>query len=74
MTSAKQPEIVLIDDRIDGATLRRLVESHFEDTVKYVVDVERGITAVGGELDAEEEAFRCLLRFTPAASRQIPYL
>jgi len=28
----------------------------------------------GGGPGAHEEAFRCLLRFTPAASKQIPYL
>jgi hypothetical protein len=33
-----------------------LVEQHFEDMVKYVIDVERGIAAVGGELHADEEA------------------
>jgi hypothetical protein len=33
-----------------------LVHRHFEDMVKYVVDVERGVAAVGGELHADEEA------------------
>ena len=33
----------------DPAELRRLVAAHFEDMVKNVVDVERGIAAVGGE-------------------------
>jgi len=30
--------------------------------------------AEAAEPDAHLEAFRCLLRFTPAASRQIPYI
>jgi hypothetical protein len=33
-----------------------LVERHFEDMVKFVVDVERRVAAVGGELHADEEA------------------
>ena len=36
--------------------LRRLVERDFEDMVKYVVDVARGVAAVGGDLHADEEA------------------
>lgn len=50
------PEIVIADTRLDRHTLRVLVERHFEDMVKYAVDVERGIAAVGGELQADEEA------------------
>ncbi len=56
MSNAGEPEVVLLERRIEPATLRRLVERHFEDMVKYVVDVERGIAAVGGELHADEEA------------------
>jgi hypothetical protein len=56
MTNAEEPEVVLVNCRIDPVTLRRLVERHFEDMVKYVVDVVRGIAAVGGELHADEEA------------------
>jgi hypothetical protein len=33
-----------------------LVERDFEDMVKYVVDVARGVAAVGGDLHADEEA------------------
>ena len=46
----------MVERRIEPAVLRYLVERHFEDMVKYVVDVERGIAAVGGELHADEEA------------------
>ena len=56
MVETKEPESVIVERRIDPALLRRLVERHFEDMVKYVVDVERGIAAVGGELHADEEA------------------
>jgi len=50
------PDVVFIERRIDVAELKRLVEGHFEDMVKYVVDVTRGVAAVGGELHADEEA------------------
>jgi hypothetical protein len=50
------PDVVFVDRLIDRAVLRTLVERHFEDMVKYVVDVERGVAAVGGELHADEEA------------------
>ena len=49
------PDIVLVRGRLERAELKRLVEAHFEDMVKYVVDVARGIAAVGGELQADEE-------------------
>lgn len=48
--------IVVIDRRIETGDLARLVALFFEDMVKYVVDVERGIAAVGGELHADAEA------------------
>jgi len=51
-----QPDVVLVEHRLAAAELRRLVATHFEDMVKYVVDVQRGVAAVGGELHADEEA------------------
>ncbi len=51
-----EPEIVITDHRLEPATLRRLVERHFRDMVKFVVDVSRGVAAVGGDLHADEEA------------------
>jgi len=53
---SSRPDIVLAEGPLDPAELRRLVTSRFEDMVKYVVDVELGIAAVGGELHADEEA------------------
>lgn len=50
------PDIVLVAERLERAELQRLVAAHFEDMVKYVVDVARGVAAVGGELHADEEA------------------
>ena len=50
------PEIVVLrKERIAPAELRRLVDLFFEDMVKYVVDVERGVAAVGGEMHADAE-------------------
>ena len=49
------PDIVIVDRPIAPAVLRRLVERYFEDMVTFVVDVEQGIAAVGGELHADEE-------------------
>jgi hypothetical protein len=59
------PEIVVIDRRIDSAELARLVDLFFGDMVKYVVDVERRVAAVGGQLHADAEQ-----RLLEAGSRQ----
>jgi len=50
----RAPDIVLLERRIDPAELRRLCE-RFEGMVKYVVDVERGLVAAGGEMHADAE-------------------
>ena len=47
--------VVLRSERIAPAELRRLVDLFFEDMVKYVVDVERGVLAVGGEMHSDAE-------------------
>lgn len=49
------PDIVLLDQRIEPDELARLVHLFFEDMVKYVVDIERRVAAVGGELHADAE-------------------
>ncbi|HKI01112.1 MAG TPA: DUF5674 family protein [Thermoanaerobaculia bacterium] len=49
------PDIVIVERRIEPGELARLVLLHFEDMVKYVVDVERRVAAVGGELHADAE-------------------
>jgi hypothetical protein len=53
--SDSAPDILLISEAIDRRQLADLVERFFTDMVKYVVDVERGIAAVGGELHADAE-------------------
>jgi hypothetical protein len=42
------PEIEILHERIAVEDLRRLVLDGFGDMVKYVVDLERGVLAVGG--------------------------
>lgn len=48
-------DVVILERRIEAAELRRLV-ARFEDMVKYVVDVERAVIAIGGEMHADAEA------------------
>ena len=47
-------EILVLGRRIERAELARLA-GLFGDMVKYVVDVERGVLAIGGELHADAE-------------------
>ena len=49
--------IVLVTDRIAASDLERLVGNPFQDMVKFVVDVDRRIAAVGGELHADVVEF-----------------
>jgi hypothetical protein len=50
------PDILILrDEPITPDDLRTLAERFFIDMVKYVVDIERGIIAVGGELHADAE-------------------
>jgi hypothetical protein len=50
------PDIVIARDPVQPRVLATLVERFFEDMVKYVADVERGVVALGGELHADAEA------------------
>lgn len=49
------PEIVIVDRQIDPDQLAQLVLYPFGDMVKLVVDIERKLIAVGGELHADAE-------------------
>ncbi len=49
-------EIRLVLDAVSRDQLTEIAKQQFGDMVKAVVDVERGIMAVGGELQADEEA------------------
>ena len=48
--------IQIVSAPIPLGDLRRLAKGQFGEFVKAVVDVSRGIMAVGGELHADEEA------------------
>jgi hypothetical protein len=52
--SEEGPDVVLLERRIDPTELRRLT-ARFEEMVKYVVDVERGKIAIGGEMHVDGE-------------------
>ena len=49
------PVVVVISERIEASELARLVRAHFEDMVKYVVDVERRVIGLGGEMQVDAE-------------------
>lgn len=53
--ATNEPEIVIVHTRIAPSELARLTGAFFENMVKYVVDVERRVAAVGGELHADAE-------------------
>ncbi|HSK79885.1 MAG TPA: DUF5674 family protein [Thermoanaerobaculia bacterium] len=48
-------DIALVERKLERSELARLVGAYFEDMVKYVVDIERRVAAVGGELHADAE-------------------
>ena len=47
--------IIVLESSISPGELARLVQAGFGDMVKYVVDVEREVIAIGGELHADAE-------------------
>ncbi len=51
-----EPDIVVVSSMLDHEELARLTAAFFEDMVKYVADVRRGVIAVGGELHADAKA------------------
>ena len=51
------PEIILVDKPISNGRIKEIAAQRFGDMVKAVVDLQKEIMAVGGELHADEEAF-----------------
>jgi len=49
-------EIVIINNKTSRKELKEIAEQRFGDMVKGVVDVEKRIMALGGELHSDEEA------------------
>ncbi len=56
MPDAADFDIEIVREPIPLARVRELAEELFGDMVKAVVDVERGMMAIGGELHADGEA------------------
>lgn len=50
-----EPEIAVVTERIEPERLAALVRAWFGDMVKFVVDVESGVAAVGGDLHVDAE-------------------
>jgi len=50
------PGIEIVREHVSLEHVRALAESLFGDLVKVVVDIDRGIMAIAGELHADEEA------------------
>ena len=48
-------EILVLSEPIDRVALLRIVQNTFGDMAKYVVDVERDLIAIGGQLQADAE-------------------
>lgn len=48
-------EIIITKTKIDQDTLKALCDAWFDDMVKVVIDVEREIIAIGGDLHADAE-------------------
>lgn len=49
-------DIQVIHTKISKSEIQKIAEQQFGNFVKAVVDIEKGIMAVGGELHADEEA------------------
>ncbi len=48
---------ILVNEPISTQQLREAGEELYGDMVKAVIDIEKGVMAVGAELHADEEAF-----------------
>lgn len=60
-------QIQVLRERIEPQLLARLVHETFSIMVKYVVDLEGGVIAIGGELHADAEAVLLESGASPAA-------
>lgn len=50
-------EITRVDKPITREQLKTVARPYYEEVVKAVVDVEKGVMAIGGEMHADEEKF-----------------
>jgi hypothetical protein len=56
VTQSPYPDLLIISDPISTERLKNIASARFVDMVKAVVDTERRLLALGGELHADEEA------------------
>jgi hypothetical protein len=57
VSSSPLEPIRIVTERVALHELRDMAARQFGDFVKAVVDLERAVMAIGGELHADEEAF-----------------
>ena len=50
-------EIVLVEKKISISDLKEIAGKRYGDMVKVVVDIDKKIMAIGGEMHADEEEF-----------------
>jgi Protein of unknown function (DUF5674) len=50
-------DIILVDKPISRQQLKEVAKEIYGDFVKAVIDVEKGIMAINGELHADQETF-----------------
>lgn len=48
--------IIILQKKIDKKILKKLCDLYFSTMVKFVVDIEQNLVAVGGELHSDAEA------------------
>jgi hypothetical protein len=48
--------IKILTQKISQKELVKLCQAHFDTMVKFVVDIDRGLVALGGEMHADAEA------------------
>jgi len=53
---SENEKIRIITDKISFGEIKKIAEERFGDMVKCVLDLDRKIMAVGGEMHADEEA------------------
>ena len=52
-----EEEIVLVNKPVTKSFLKEIALKRFGDMIKAVVDIEKGILALGAELHADEESY-----------------
>jgi hypothetical protein len=48
-------DIKIVENEVSKSEIEEIASHQFGDLVKFVVDIEKGIIAIGGDLHADEE-------------------